>query len=1645
MTEKKEEMQVDEPKLADEPDAEPTAEGGGKEPRKVQTVTHVEMTGLTLLSPRQRPSNNSGGVPAAPTLALPLPALRPEEPAASLRAALSDIVGFAHVTRYRLAVEGIDGGTRDGFVSNDVPANGKSTNGSQHPPGGKNGQSRRGRRKKSNGGQSSKDDHLGVVSPYTGRGAAIEPALSRDAEGPDHVLTGRDADGNKLADKGTNGAAKTDGNEGKEKDGTDLLSLDEYSDLASLEALLRSDPSTAVVTRDLSAHEDQPAVRQLQDTIDGSSYGIRVVLERYDVASVREHVHRVRTLLRGGAPHLRAVLSEEEVAEAKAAARKGFEKEGGEEKKEAEETNGASRPAPAEPQAAAPPKSEDEAKKEKEAEEAKKREDEARRRSEISAQLPAIPADYDLSHSEVRDGDLRAYYHLVCGEEGLSAPKPKNGAGSGTGSGSSVNPTPREIEDVLAEIGTALDVDAALTLSEYNPPPSHRRAAGDLAYVKAVMPDGLCVHVTATPLGFYVSRSTGERYDPRPVVGKGDNSCCFSHSLLDCLLLRSKSLRTAWAAAIQASQRRADYLTSLPPDSNDIFAALHRQITSPHLSSFGNDAMNGLLLPTVGVRNQIEAMRAYPRIDHLVTRPGWLVPAPPGDHRASLDSLHGGSGPRNELDLQDGHGLDPKMGQRDWNEDLQQAREMRRDSFMERMDRARMMHKVQTEYGDACLNGVRAIIDGHLHPMNPNESPRNQIYLYNNIFFSRAVDTGLDTLKMIKGDAAARKSASRDASNLGVLHRLDVKGLHILGTVLVEYLGMRFVCQTIAPGIMQGEVAGGEQGHKLLYGSIESFNPLASDEGMHELMDSALGGACMVATRTLPKYPLTDERMEYIDENRVVPVMPAGIELKENDATEEQRKETVVSCGPIEMKGILGSDKRKYVLDCTRLTGRDANWVSAERGGTGKLDGAKDESSKPEVPNVDLEDDEWAVALLRSELVRSYSETKLSRFVKEKVDEVRAKHGDEESMDEAARKLVSEAEAATLRYNVNVFLPDMRPLAGVDADAARQLAEDEETAREMALYLWDEVLPRLTREVRASCGIPGFDVPVEGRELTELIHGRGINCRYLGRLADLAKDEERRDAKVREVIEGVSVSSTAGGTSASLPDSFPRFRMPPCWLDLIECEIAARAAKHVLSSYFEEAGGALGAVNPARIVANFLSALVSTAEEGAADTERRLGDQENSGDDGDLVDMLADLWGNANGDNDPSSSRSHADVWSDIANEAGRRYCYTLSFYGPNEEGKPHERAMYGPLLRRVCQRSGIRLVANKYVFGEKCLVGSASGAPSYPIAQSDILDILPLVKNAASLGPETFVPASSTNNTGSSSLHLLLPDTNQVFDLARSKLHAKEYDHAIICANEAANLFQRVTDTPLHPKIISCMKILAVAHAQRHEVDVAAEYAAKYLTFTVQYHGFDSSEAVDAHTTLSDILQSGQGRYERGSKHCRASQFINEFLGGRNNSGLGLGYFQLGTQYIQLGRLEDALACLKVSSDRWHGDFMIDCLVDRQTAHVYSELKQCKEAFELEKNAHKVYSMYLGENHETTKSCKNSLLMFMKLAVQQGKEKLNGDKHRIKESRAAAIADQITADEDAAELSRENGAGTTDNSTKTQKRKKRQSKKKKK
>lgn len=45
-----------------------------------------------------------------------------------------------------------------------------------------------------------------------------------------------------------------------------------------------------------------------------------------------------------------------------------------------------------------------------------------------------------------------------------------------------------------------------------------------------------------------------------------------------------------------------------------------------------------------------------------------------------------------------------------------------------------------------------------------------------------------------------------------------------------------------------------------------------------------------------------------------------------------ESRSTVRVTGAVEMKGIVGSDGRSYLLDVSRLTPRDANWVRGEKG-----------------------------------------------------------------------------------------------------------------------------------------------------------------------------------------------------------------------------------------------------------------------------------------------------------------------------------------------------------------------------------------------------------------------------------------------------------------------------------------------------------------------------------------------------------------------------------------------------------------------------------------------------------------------------------------------------------------------------------------
>ena len=96
--------------------------------------------------------------------------------------------------------------------------------------------------------------------------------------------------------------------------------------------------------------------------------------------------------------------------------------------------------------------------------------------------------------------------------------------------------------------------------------------------------------------------------------------------------------------------------------------------------------------------------------------------------------------------------------------------------------------KVRLDFVQAATDGVVAVSEGRIPPINPMDPPRSHVHVYNNIFFSLAVDAR-DIYQHCGGDATAHKAASRDLQGVVRLNELDIEELHTLLTAVIDYQG----------------------------------------------------------------------------------------------------------------------------------------------------------------------------------------------------------------------------------------------------------------------------------------------------------------------------------------------------------------------------------------------------------------------------------------------------------------------------------------------------------------------------------------------------------------------------------------------------------------------------------------------------------------------------------------------------------------------------------------------------------------------------------------------------------------------------------------------------------------------------------------
>uniref|UniRef100_A0A673GS79 Clustered mitochondria protein homolog n=1 Tax=Sinocyclocheilus rhinocerous TaxID=307959 RepID=A0A673GS79_9TELE len=613
---------------------------------------------------------------------------------------------------------------------------------------------------------------------------------------------------------------------------------------------------------------------------------------------------------------------------------------------------------------------------------------------------------------------------------------------------------------------------------------------------------------------------------------------------------------------------------------------------------------------------------------------------------------------------------------RDWNEELQTTRELSRKNLPERLLRERAIFKVHSDFAAAATRGAMAVIDGNVMAINPGEETRMQMFIWNNIFFSLGFDVR-DHYRELGGDAAAHAAPTNDLNGVRAYSAVDVEGLYTLGTVVVDYRGYRVTAQSIIPGILERE-----QEQSVIYGSIDFGKTVVSHPKYLELLEKT-------------SRPLKVQHHAVLNE-----------------------KDTAVELfSSVECKGIIGNDGRHYILDLLRTFPPDLNFLPVEG------EELAPESKKLGFPRQHRH----RLACLRQELIEAFVEHRYLLFMKMAAlqlmqqkankDKTAALHdtstADAESeskpqaletsekllarinldflwnifTDPKSQEVVLNACKAVgsisntsfdIRFNPDIFSPGVR----FTDDSTDDIQKQKQLLKDAAAFL-------------VSCQIPSFvkdcldhsSLPMDGATMTEALHQRGINVRYLGTVLEFV-DNMPAKAQIEHIYRiGIS-------------------------------ELITRCAKHIFKTYLQ--GVELSALSAA--VSHFLNCLLSSFSDAVAHlpadelvSRRKSRKRRNRVPGG--------------GDNTTWASLTPSELWKNVNSEAQSYYHFSLQCESADQAVEKYGLQKL-TLLREISIKTGVQILIKEYNFDSR-------HKPAF--TEEDILNIFPVVKHVNPKASDAF------------------------------------------------------------------------------------------------------------------------------------------------------------------------------------------------------------------------------------------------------------------------------------------------------------------
>ncbi|PWN28056.1 hypothetical protein BDZ90DRAFT_160733 [Jaminaea rosea] len=1102
----------------------------------------------------------------------------------------------------------------------------------------------------------------------------------------------------------------------------------------------------------------------------------------------------------------------------------------------------------------------------------------------------------------------------------------------------------------------------SISLSAWNPPPQPLRARGHLLYLQITTLEGETVHLTASVNGFYINKSTSSRFDPAP---RPKSEAYLSNSLFDLLCGFSPLFLNNFAK-----------IFSDPLSARDFFAVL-------------------------------------PMTNCIAAAP-WLA----NNHSHTADPLR----PQTAYLLTGTMGVDSLEGTRDWNEEIQAARELPRSTLAERHVRERALGRLFSDFAKSAASAVPKVAAGEVQALNPMDKPEAQMFCVNNLFISRGVD-GVDIYPYLGGDEAAHVAVSKDVQGVRMLNTVDADGLCLLGTVIVDWHGERWVAQSIIPGLFrkkeEDEVVP-KEGEEVKEAEAAAEKPkaaaLPSDKPSPAEDTQVIYGGVEG-----PEVIRTNAAFDKVFEQ-----VAKSLRLSRHAVKDAQGKDHQLWLS-VDSKGLRGADGRKYALDVARLTPVDVMWLEEDM--EGKLLGEGD-AKGDRYPHE--------LALLRPELIEIYWDSEFRKWAREQLAQRKKaseegiekksaiENGDAKGEESADKK--EDAEAAEEPLDSSAFQLSFNPDAFVkfkpptdETAAPTPMITDESDAsvaavRAASRYLRESAIPRLVTDIAT-----GMANVSDGQALTRQMHARGINVRYLGHLAHLAAPAQH------DRLDQTHLKQCTGSGWTALLSVLHKVAVQ---------EMVVRAAKKILNNLLRTASP----VDLTACVSHFLNCLLGAARESAPHAEWTPSPFDESPEE--------PAWAKLT----PASLQEKVDF------EVRRRYRFQLpsDYLTSGSARKPQ-------LLREVSIRSGIQLKLQEYAF-DAIAAGQANGhhstdsdsaRPATPPATSnkaatsvsvgnkkkkggkkvagidevsaaartqsttfspeDVLNLLPIVKDSAptskvaedafetgritmmsrgerELGVDLLLEGISFHETIYGMAH---PETARCYALFAAIVHQLS---TLINAETAAKIREEQEKQGKED-----VQVEMSAYAEHLSGATALRYQRQAVTISERALGLDHAETLAQWSSLA-ILERAEGNHEA-SLRCerRVMQLQDIVLGAKHPDNVSA-LSNLATTLQAARRFDDSLQVFTSAHNLALELFGPDALV---TANVAFELCQAQSlvgelraALETLKESVRVFEAVLGKDHAHTKEADVFLGRLAAAAVRAAKMEQS---QKIREAQIAA------------------------------------------